>query len=213
MNIGDVAARTGLPPKTIRYYEEIGLVTPDRDANGYRRFAAPISTSWASRPRPVARFLDRGLPNAAGAVGGPGPRLGRCEGGGRTAPGRDRPQDDRAGRHARAPLPTSCRPARVTTARTARSSRARRGRTGALIPFIFPEIRLSRSARTGRAGLDAPDAPAPLQRRRASVSASKNKASCRVEAQAGAAAGFRGPGRAPPRSSARRRRSSSRASR
>jgi MerR family copper efflux transcriptional regulator len=40
MNIGDVAARTGLPPKTIRYYEEIGLVTPDRDANGYRRFDA-----------------------------------------------------------------------------------------------------------------------------------------------------------------------------
>jgi Cu(I)-responsive transcriptional regulator len=38
MNIKDAAARTGLPAKTIRYYEEIGLVTPDRDANGYRRF-------------------------------------------------------------------------------------------------------------------------------------------------------------------------------
>jgi len=38
MNIGDVAARTGLPTKTIRYYEDIGLVTPQRDANGYRRF-------------------------------------------------------------------------------------------------------------------------------------------------------------------------------
>jgi Cu(I)-responsive transcriptional regulator len=38
MNIGDVSERTGLPAKTIRYYEEIGLVTPDRDANGYRRF-------------------------------------------------------------------------------------------------------------------------------------------------------------------------------
>jgi Cu(I)-responsive transcriptional regulator len=39
MNIGDVSDRTGLPAKTIRYYEEIGLVTPNRDANGYRRFA------------------------------------------------------------------------------------------------------------------------------------------------------------------------------
>ncbi len=40
MNIGDVAETTGLPAKTIRYYEDIGLVTPDRDANGYRRFGA-----------------------------------------------------------------------------------------------------------------------------------------------------------------------------
>jgi len=38
MNIGDVARLSGLPAKTIRYYEEIGLVTPLRDANGYRRF-------------------------------------------------------------------------------------------------------------------------------------------------------------------------------
>ncbi|MDX8347464.1 Cu(I)-responsive transcriptional regulator [Cognatiyoonia sp. IB215446] len=39
MNISDVAERTGLPAKTIRYYEEIGLVTPRRSANGYRVFA------------------------------------------------------------------------------------------------------------------------------------------------------------------------------
>ena len=38
MNIGDVAALSGLPPKTIRYYEDIGLVRPARGANGYRRF-------------------------------------------------------------------------------------------------------------------------------------------------------------------------------
>lgn len=38
MNISDAAARAGLPPKTIRYYEDIGLVTPDRDTNGYRAF-------------------------------------------------------------------------------------------------------------------------------------------------------------------------------
>lgn len=38
MNIGDVSKHAGLPPKTIRYYEDIGLVTPLRDANGYRNF-------------------------------------------------------------------------------------------------------------------------------------------------------------------------------
>ncbi|MEM9788391.1 MAG: Cu(I)-responsive transcriptional regulator [Pseudomonadota bacterium] len=39
MNIGDVAERTGLPAKTIRYYEDIGLVMPRRSENGYRVFS------------------------------------------------------------------------------------------------------------------------------------------------------------------------------
>ena len=38
MNIGTVAKRTGLPAKTIRYYEEIGLVSPLRQENGYRSY-------------------------------------------------------------------------------------------------------------------------------------------------------------------------------
>ena len=38
MNIGEVSDRAGLPAKTIRYYEDIGLVTPQRGANGYRSF-------------------------------------------------------------------------------------------------------------------------------------------------------------------------------
>lgn len=38
MNIGEVSERAGLPAKTIRYYEEIGLVIPPRSANGYRSF-------------------------------------------------------------------------------------------------------------------------------------------------------------------------------
>lgn len=38
MNISDVAKRTGLPAKTIRYYEEISLIRPARDTNGYRVF-------------------------------------------------------------------------------------------------------------------------------------------------------------------------------
>ena len=39
MNIKDAATLSGLPAKTIRYYEEIGLVRPDRGANGYRDFS------------------------------------------------------------------------------------------------------------------------------------------------------------------------------
>ncbi len=38
MNIGDVSSRSGLPVKTIRYYEDIGLVSPPRGSNGYRMF-------------------------------------------------------------------------------------------------------------------------------------------------------------------------------
>lgn len=38
MNIGEVSERAGLPPKTIRYYEDIGLVRPLRSDNGYRAF-------------------------------------------------------------------------------------------------------------------------------------------------------------------------------
>ncbi|QJF49688.1 Cu(I)-responsive transcriptional regulator [Roseobacter ponti] len=39
MNISDVAKATGLPVKTIRYYEDIDLITPGRGENGYRRFS------------------------------------------------------------------------------------------------------------------------------------------------------------------------------
>ncbi|WP_224816110.1 Cu(I)-responsive transcriptional regulator [Hasllibacter sp. MH4015] len=38
MNIGDVAKASGLPPKTIRYYEDIDLIRPLRGPNGYRQF-------------------------------------------------------------------------------------------------------------------------------------------------------------------------------
>ncbi len=38
MNISATAELTGLPAKTIRYYEEIDLVVPARAANGYRHY-------------------------------------------------------------------------------------------------------------------------------------------------------------------------------
>lgn len=39
MNIGDTSQAVGLPAKTIRYYEDIGLVHPTRAGNGYRDFS------------------------------------------------------------------------------------------------------------------------------------------------------------------------------
>ncbi len=39
MNIKDAAVRTGLTSKTIRYYEDIGLLHPARNDNGYRDFS------------------------------------------------------------------------------------------------------------------------------------------------------------------------------
>ena len=43
MNISDVAKRAGLPAKTIRYYEDLGLIAPARGTNGYRDFVVEYS--------------------------------------------------------------------------------------------------------------------------------------------------------------------------
>lgn len=52
MLIGEAARETGLPAKTIRFYEEIGLVTPAaRSDNGYR--------TYGDRDVHVLRFLHR----------------------------------------------------------------------------------------------------------------------------------------------------------
>jgi Cu(I)-responsive transcriptional regulator len=52
MNISQAAEQSGLPPKTIRYYEDIGLVEPARRRdNGYR--------DYGSRDVHMLRFLHR----------------------------------------------------------------------------------------------------------------------------------------------------------
>ncbi len=39
MNIGQASRASGLPAKTIRYYEDIGLIEPSRRDNGYRSYS------------------------------------------------------------------------------------------------------------------------------------------------------------------------------
>lgn len=39
MNIGSAAKHSNLPAKTIRYYEDIGLIKPARAENGYRDYS------------------------------------------------------------------------------------------------------------------------------------------------------------------------------
>lgn len=57
MNIGTAARQSGLPPKTIRYYEEIGLLKADRAMNGYRDY----STEDVHRLRFVQRARGLGF--------------------------------------------------------------------------------------------------------------------------------------------------------
>ena len=40
LRIGEVATRSGLNPRTLRYYEALGVLpSPSREANGYRRYS------------------------------------------------------------------------------------------------------------------------------------------------------------------------------
>lgn len=58
MTIGEASDRTGLPVKTIRYYEQIGLVVADRQPNGYRDY----SEAHIERLYFLKRARDFGFP-------------------------------------------------------------------------------------------------------------------------------------------------------
>jgi MerR family transcriptional regulator, copper efflux regulator len=76
--IGDAAARSGVPAKTIRYYEQIGLIRPaERGANQYRSYseadvamlrfvgrARRLGFSVQELKQLVALYRDRGRASA-----------------------------------------------------------------------------------------------------------------------------------------------------
>jgi MerR family transcriptional regulator, copper efflux regulator len=78
LSIGDAAARSGVPAKTIRYYEQIGLIRPaERGANQYRSYsetdvamlrfvgrARRLGFSVQELKQLVALYRDRGRASA-----------------------------------------------------------------------------------------------------------------------------------------------------
>ena len=55
--IGDLAKKLGLSQRTIRYYEELGLINPKRTDGGFRTY----SDSEANLIRMIIRFKDLGM--------------------------------------------------------------------------------------------------------------------------------------------------------
>lgn len=58
MRIGELSTRTGVPSRMLRYYEEQGLITPTRLANGYRDYDERL----VDRVGKIRGLIDAGIP-------------------------------------------------------------------------------------------------------------------------------------------------------
>ena len=58
MRIGELAQRTEVPTRMLRYYEEQGLITPRRQQNGYREYDEYL----VDRVKKIRGLLDSGIP-------------------------------------------------------------------------------------------------------------------------------------------------------
>ena len=58
MKIGELAERTNVSARLLRYYEEQGLITPERAGNGYRDYAE----TQVDRVVQIRGLLNAGLP-------------------------------------------------------------------------------------------------------------------------------------------------------
>jgi DNA-binding transcriptional MerR regulator len=57
VKIGDLAAKTGVAPRLLRYYEEVGILHPFRSGNGYRVYGEPA----VDRVLQIRELLEAGL--------------------------------------------------------------------------------------------------------------------------------------------------------
>lgn len=58
MKIGELSARTGIATRMLRYYEEQGLIEPERQQNGYRDYDEHL----VDRVNTIRNLLDTGIP-------------------------------------------------------------------------------------------------------------------------------------------------------
>ncbi|WP_199443569.1 MerR family transcriptional regulator [Umezawaea beigongshangensis] len=58
MKIGELAKRTEVPTRMLRYYEEQGLITPRRQQNGYREYDEYL----VDRVKKIRGLLNSGIP-------------------------------------------------------------------------------------------------------------------------------------------------------
>lgn len=58
LRVGDLAARTGVNPRLLRYYENQGLLTAERSPSGQRLF----DVAAVGQVRSIRRLLEAGLP-------------------------------------------------------------------------------------------------------------------------------------------------------
>ncbi|MDR6610717.1 MerR family transcriptional regulator [Leifsonia sp. 1010] len=58
MRIGELSERMGASPRSLRYYEQQGLLTSERGSNGYREYAANAVATVET----IRALLDMGLP-------------------------------------------------------------------------------------------------------------------------------------------------------
>ncbi|RUR03537.1 MerR family transcriptional regulator [Labedella endophytica] len=59
MRIGELSKETGVPPRMLRYYEEQGLITPQRLDNGYRDYGDYL----VDRVNKIRGLVDSGIPS------------------------------------------------------------------------------------------------------------------------------------------------------
>lgn len=60
MKIGELSRASGASARSLRYYEELGFITPERRSNGYREYSEADVETIAN----IRMLLDLGLPTA-----------------------------------------------------------------------------------------------------------------------------------------------------